>query len=121
MAHEHINLRIRVLNELFQLAERPCSSAADLAVALDASVEAVECALVALEERGLVDAGRLRLTMRGLSLACSLDRAGSPAAQNTRDETISNVVPLRPASPSPIDREDPERFERPAWRLLREA
>lgn len=63
---------------LFDLARGDDPARADnVAGRLGVSPAAVAKALVHLEARGLVDAGRVRLTLRGLSTAAALRRHGS--------------------------------------------
>ena len=82
------NLLISTLNQLFTLSSAgrpPCL--VQLCAQLQLPVSMVSEALDQLEARGLVDAERLRLTMRGLSIAVSL------GAQTAHHEGVHNFVP----------------------------
>ncbi len=78
------NLLISTLKQLFNLSsagQAPCF--VQLCEQVGASPLLVSEALDQLEARGLVDAERVRLTMRGLSFAVSLGATLEPSASCT--------------------------------------
>lgn len=85
------NLLISTLKHLFTLSSAgaaPCF--VDLCQNVSADPAAVSEALDQLEARGLVDADRMRLTMRGLAFAVSMGAEMAPAR-----EQASTQAPLR--------------------------
>jgi DNA-binding MarR family transcriptional regulator len=69
-----------VLRLLYELAQHDTAAdAALLAARLALRVADVSRVLLVLDARGLVNAGRARLTMRGLALAARLPAAVQPA------------------------------------------
>ena len=76
----HQSLVLAVLDALFTLADR-ATDASGLALRLGATPTAVARALVHLEQRGLADATKIRLTLAGLAAATALRNSTlAPAA-----------------------------------------
>ncbi len=76
-------LLFAVLDVLYTLSPTQARlNAGTLARRLGVAPHEAACALVHLEQRGLADAGRARLTLRGLAVAAAL--AAQTAAQGVR-------------------------------------
>jgi hypothetical protein len=76
-------LLFALLDALYTLSPTQARlDAASLARRLGVSVTDAACALVRLEQLGLADAARVRLTMRGLAVATA--HAAQVAAENVR-------------------------------------
>ena len=95
-------LSLRVLSCLLHLepADRP--DAGVLAAVTGRSVTEVGAALVRLERQGLVDAERLRPTLRGLAVASALRGQAGPlrtvrAARRRAGQDVTRQSPARPA------------------------